>query len=205
MISLASPMFSGNSPEKLFIERARTDKLRDWKSRIGREPLNLLSGRMVLPTSISASQSVKFPSRLFSLISRKSGVFWVEIHSGISPARPHDSRDSRDSIHFGTIFTLLLQASLFLPRNKYLSALILNNQDRISPLSMLFSSRRASNLLIFCIDGGIPPVKKVLLKFKVVMFDKFPILLGISTENELLFRSSTCSSFRCITGAGIPP
>ncbi|KAK3030479.1 hypothetical protein RJ639_038785 [Escallonia herrerae] len=72
MILLASPVYSGNSRKKLFRGKERTDKGKVFG---------------------------KFPSSLLMLKSRKSSLFYVDISSKISPARPQDLRQFAKCTH----------------------------------------------------------------------------------------------------------
>ena len=132
-------MFLGNSPEKLFLERASTTEENSEKRQGEREPVNSLSDRIKPSKCISTNHSGSSPRRLFLLKSRKRRPIWLEIHFGISPTRPQDFRYRRRRLGFGEIstVTLLFKIRRFPPTYKAVRPLKSNNQVGISPVSKL--------------------------------------------------------------------
>ena len=77
--SLKVKLVFGNSPEKLFRAKERVLKVGLVKRQDEREPIRLLSDRIMSTTSIFASHSGNVPSSWFSLKSKYLSPFCEEI------------------------------------------------------------------------------------------------------------------------------
>ena len=56
-------------------------------------------------------------------------------------------------------------------------------------MSRFPSKSSESNLFSFCIEARIPPINLLFLILREDELDKFPMLVGISMEKELLLKS----------------
>ncbi|GJU58055.1 hypothetical protein Tco_1235821 [Tanacetum coccineum] len=169
------PMFSGNSPEKLFRDKSRSCNRSDSNRRGGICPLYVVVIRKnyrcyfvhLRPPMWELPSKIPAQIKIFQ-------SFCDEIHSGIWPEIPQEVIEIDKRLHLASLskstLVVLFQINLlpFPPMSNSVRVLILNNEVGISPASMLSSSQRDSNLLKFCIDDGIGPVNWLLLRSRKV-------------------------------------